>query len=672
MMAVPPSILAVDWIAPVAGAVIAASTIPPLLALYFLRLRRSRRVVAATMHWRRAAEDVRANAPFQRLRLSLLLLLQLLALGLVALAIAQPQVDLGLGGAEKIALLIDRSGSMGALDGGAERGTRLADAKRRAVDRVRALHGGGLFAGPAPSIMVIAFASEATVLCPFTDSSAQAIAAIESIEATDELSAIGGGVELARSFAASGGEDGTASSSVPAVLEVYSDGRIGDLDGLSLRDGERVIFHRIGGEDSPNVGIGAIAVTRMPESPGEVRVFARVVSWSKSPTKTDLELRVDGRLVAVTPSPVELGAAMQDAATGALLPAQTQAVFPGVQVPAGAVVEVRVTADDLLPADNAARVVAPRLGGLKIALVGRGSFVLRSVIQGLSPASFETLTPEEWNKRVAKDPLTPDAFDVVVLEQVTPQSMARGRYLIFGSAPTGTSIIPFGTKEQVVPRSIRSEHPLMQYVNLDDLFVASMAAVAPGSDSDVVVEASEGPMILTLSRGPLTLVYVSFDPIDTEWPFQRSFVNFTANALAWLAAGGLPAADEPLSPGAVAAGRLPAGAQSPSVRVSSGMTAPLSLLEGGRFTLGPLRRAGTATIAWQGGSQSAAPTSLAYAVNMDCQAEGRLDAADQLQLATNSVVAQPSRAASQSVWPWLLLAAALVLLLEWWVWLRRT
>jgi len=202
--------------------------------------------------------------------------------------------------------------------------------------------------------------------------------------------------------------------------------------------------------------------------------------------------------------------------------------------------------------------------------------------------------------------------------------------------------------------------------------VASMTAVAPGSDSDVVVEASEGPMILTLSRGPLTLVYVSFDPIDTEWPFQRSFVNFTANALAWLAAGGLPAADEPLSPGAVAAGRLPAGAQAPSARFSSGMTAPLSLLEGGRFTLGPLRRAGTATIGWQGGTQTGVPTSIAYAVNMDCQAEGRLDTASELQLATNSVAAQPSRAASQSVWQWLLLAAALVLLLEWWVWLRRT
>lgn len=671
MMVGTPTMLALDWIAPLAGAVIAASTIPPLLALYFLRLRRSRRVVAATMHWRRAAEDVRANAPFQRLRLSLLLLLQLIALGLVALGIAQPQMDLGLGGAEKIAILIDHSGSMGALDGETD-GTRLTQAKKQAMERVRALHGGGLFAGPAPSIMVIAFASEATVLCPFTDSAVQAITAIESIEATDESTAIGGGIELARSFAASGGEDGTASLSVPAVLEVYSDGRIADLEGLSLRDGERVVFHRVGGQDSPNVGVGAIAVTRMPESPGEVRVFARVVSWSKSPRQTDLELRVDGRLLAVTPAPMELPAASPDAASGALLPAQAQAVFPGVQVPAGAVVEVRVAADDLLPADNAARVVAPRLGGLKIALVGRGSFVLRSVIEGMSPASFESFTLDAWNARLAKDPSAPDAFDVVVLEQVAPQSMARGRYLMFGAAPTGTSIVPFGTKQQVLPRSIRSEHPLLQYVNLDDLFVASMTAVAPGSDSDVVVEASEGPMILTLSRGPLTLVYVSFDPLDSDWPFQRSFVNFTANALAWLAAGGLPAAEEPLSPGAVASGRLPAGAQSPSARSSTGVAPPLSLLEGGRFTLGPLRRAGTATLQWQGGSKTPTSTSLAFAVNMDCQSEGRLDAADQLQLATNSIAAQPSRAASQSMWPWLLLAAVGVLLLEWWVWLRRT
>ena len=670
MTVAPPTVLAIDWIAPVAGAVIAASTLPPLLALYFLRLRRSRRVVAATMHWRRAAEDVRANAPFQRLRFSLLLLLQCLALALVALAIAQPQVDLGLGGARKIALFIDRSGSMGALDA-ADGSTRLAEAKRQAIDRVRGLHGGGLFAGPAPSIMVIAFASEAAVLCPFTDSAAQAIAAIESIEATDESTAIGGGIEFARSFAASGREDAATSGSAPAVWEVFSDGRIGDLGGVALRDGEDLIFHQIGSSESKNAGVGAIAVSRMPESPTEVRVFARIVSWGKVETTTDLELRVDGRLLAVTPSPVELAAATEDAATGTLLPAQTQAVFPGVQVPSGAVVEVRVTADDLLPADNAARVVAPRIGGLKIALVGRGSFVLRSVVMGLSPAAFESFTLETWDKRVAADPSSPDAFDVVILEQVAPQSMARGRYLMFGAAPVGTSIVPFGTKEQVVPRSIRSEHPLMQYVNLDDLFVASMTAVAPGSDSDVVVEASEGPMVLTLSRGPLTMVYVSFDPLETEWPFQRSFVNFTANALAWLAAGGLPAAEEPLLPGAVAAGRLPAGAQSPIVRVSSGMAAPLALLEGGRFALGPLRRAGTATLAWQGASQPATPASLSFAVNMDCQAEGRIDAADQLRLSSSSIAAQPSRSASQSAWPWLLLAAALVLLLEWWVWLRR-
>jgi hypothetical protein len=57
---------------------------------------------------------------------------------------------------------------------------------------------------------------------------------------------------------------------------------------------------------------------------------------------------------------------------------------------------------------------------------------------------------------------------------------------------------------------------------------------------------------------------------------------------------------------------------------------------------------------------------------MDCQREGRLDAADQLQLASKSVSAQPSRASLQSLSPWLLLAATAVLLFEWWVWLKRT
>ena len=53
-----------------------------------VRMRRQERVVSSTLLWEQAIRDVRANAPWQRLRPNLLLLLQLLALAALVFALA--------------------------------------------------------------------------------------------------------------------------------------------------------------------------------------------------------------------------------------------------------------------------------------------------------------------------------------------------------------------------------------------------------------------------------------------------------------------------------------------------------------------------------------------------------------------------------------------------------
>ena len=136
--------LALTWLTPLAGAILAGVVVPPLLALWFLKLRRRPRVVSSTLLWTRSLADLRANAPFQRLRPSVLLFLQLLLIGLIAVAIAQPESDGLVDAGGRYVLLIDRSASMNASEGErAEDRTRLDIAKDAAIARVPELLGGG-------------------------------------------------------------------------------------------------------------------------------------------------------------------------------------------------------------------------------------------------------------------------------------------------------------------------------------------------------------------------------------------------------------------------------------------------------------------------------------------------------------------------------------------------
>ncbi|MGA1709422.1 MAG: vWA domain-containing protein, partial [Phycisphaerales bacterium] len=171
------------WLTPLTGLLAIAAVVPPLVVLYFLRLRRKRREISSTLLWRRSVEDLEANAPWQRLRPNLLLLLQLLVLLALAAAVAQPLAKGGSRGGRTV-ILLDRSGSMQAIDedGGA---TRLDRAKDAAVRRVGEVLGGGWLGGGDGEVMVIAFDERAEVRSPFSANARQAIEAIRAIEPTD-------------------------------------------------------------------------------------------------------------------------------------------------------------------------------------------------------------------------------------------------------------------------------------------------------------------------------------------------------------------------------------------------------------------------------------------------------------------------------------------------------
>ena len=659
-----------SWLTPLTGLLVAAFAVPPLLLLYFLKLRRVHRDIPSTMLWTRSVEDVRANAPFQRIRYSLLLLLQLIILLLLVVALAQPQLE-GSGSASgRTVIAIDHSASMNATDSPDGR-SRLERAKEAAIDRVESLHGGGLFSGGSEEIMVVSFSDGAEVIAPFTDSRQQVISAIRGIGPTDTTTSIGKTIDLARVFTTSTDPESLGSSGSlqdPATLELFSDGRISDLDEIALRNGELVRYTVVGSSDASNVGITQIAAERPWNRPTMMQVFVVIDNHGTEPVELDVELRVDGSARAVTPRPITIPPRQEGSVNGVVVPGREQVAFVPFEQPRGAEIEVRLLHEDELVADNRARLVAPPPRALNLALVGDDPFVIQSLLEGMPLESLDVLDPSAYESLSESDSLP---WDVVVFDGWTPEVFPRGQFLVLGSVAGIDELSQFDSTERVFIRSSEDEHPIFRFVNLDDLFIWKMPKVVVAGDVDVLAESMEGPVIGLVERPGTQILWIAFNVLDSTWWHQRSFANFIPNAIEFLAASGGSLVQKALIPGEVISMALPAGSRSVQVTLPDDSVEEGFLGTDGRFSWGPVLLSGMYEVSWLGPDEDER-TSAAVAVNLLDAREGRIDAVEELELSVDRISGtRRAKSALVSIWPWLLVAGLLMLVLEWYVYHRR-
>lgn len=703
---------------PVAGLLLAAAVIPPLLLLYFLRLRRRRQRIASTLLWPTQTEDLRANAPFQRLRPSLLLFLQLLALLLLAAAIMQPQLEGAGRGGERTILLIDRSASMNATDGDADAPaagtTRLEAAKARARERLEAIYAGGLFGASGGETMIIAFADEAEVIKRFSRSKQDLLRAIDAIEPTDGRSRIGRALELARAFTTNVDPEAERPRETPAFLEIFSDGRIADLEEQVLR-GETATWHAIGTPEVGNLSISTLSVERPWSRPTAVEVFAAIANHGPEPVTVDVQLSVDGAALSVVE--VDLPArgtvarqAVEDAgedpdAAGTaaiggdvLVPGRGGVSFTPFEQTDGAVIEVAIVGDDALGVDDAARVVVPPPRSLRVAVVGDASGLVESALAGMGLAALERLSERDIRDA---EPAELDRWDAIVVAgaepwpdppaagEATPPEDAgvesdaasdagrllwswppAGRWVFMGDAPPLAGLEPYGEADVQLVLRTASEHPVMRFVEMDDVVVRTSQLVQPGGGVEVLVRGSESPLVLETVRGPLHVILATFDPLDSTWPFDRSFVAFLVNAVEHLGRRGEGPATRPLAPGEAIRARLPAGATDIEVVDPEGRTRAVLTPDPRLTSWGPIRRAGLHELRWTDPVTGDREERL-YAVNADAS-ESMIVPPASIDLPGGTVVVDADGATGMHrLWPWAIAVCLVVLTLEWWMWTRR-
>lgn len=654
-----------EWLTPLAGLYAAAGAIPLLLLLYVLKLRRREVPVSSTLLWRRAVQDLRVNAPFQRLRRNLLLLLQILAMIPVLVALAGPVLALRQGPGLRTVLLIDRSASMNATDGDP---TRLDTAKRRAKAFVESMRTGPALSlrDPSDYAMVIAFDERAHVVCSFTSDRRQLMARIDAIEPGDGVSRLGEALTVARAFAQPPGTEGAAPSvQSPAQWVLFSDGRIDDLDGLVVGRDE-LVFHAIGSAQD-NVGITAMEARRSTERPQEVEVFASLANYGAGPVTRAVQLTVGSHVHAVRSVTIPGCRADEvDDGPDPFRPGQTHVRFSLWHGEAG-VVEVRVLGDDPLACDDAAWGVLSPPKRLSVLLVTQGNPVLEAALKACPVARLDPCTPERFDALDPNGLAVRQHYDVVVLDRHRPAHLPKGPVLVFGLPPRGLDVRSTHELENQVVIDWRAQHPVLQHVNLTNVFAARSHRLDLPRDAEVLAEFNESPAVALVRRRGTTCLLVSFDVLQSNWPFEPSFVLFCYNALEYLGAqvgGGQRhglAVGEPIT-----IEDVPAHAVLTVTRPDS-TTVEVRPDPGGAVRFPGTHRAGVYTVDMPG------QTPRLYAVNLLDEQEGRIDPRTEIQFSGVAVTAQDKavQRANVPVWPWLVLAALVLVCVEWWAYNAR-
>lgn len=463
-----------------------------IVALYLLRMRRRNVQVPAVFLWPEKTEEIRANALIQKLRFSWLLVFQILALLLAVFALARPQFkQKGLAGKVTVAIL-DASASMGAND---VRPSRFDQAKASVADMVGS-------ASPGDRLALIEAGPSPRVVFPLSNDPSVQRAGVDTVRRYDSEADMGEALRLASAIAAS--TDG-------AKIVVLSDGVFEPIQDFT--PGKAEVVYRPFGKSSENMGVQALGVT---EGPSGLTAYCGVRNFGLQPAKSGVSFFADGNVV--------------ESSTAVVAPGQvwgrTFRVPPGTKV-----LEAKLDQNDLLSADNYAVALTDRSASVRVLLVTKGDIFLERALS-LDPR----VTLDKTDRLPASqraDAGGEASYDIVVFDGVKSEPVKARGVMIFGEAGPDAPVKVSGEAKNPTFQSTEND-PVVKGIEFENVYIEKMQRVQPVGGGRIVADAKEGPLVV-VSNGKQKQVYVSFEPMESDFPLNYGFPILVGNSLDFLA-----------------------------------------------------------------------------------------------------------------------------------------
>lgn len=595
-----------------------------IILLYLLKLRRREAVVPSVFLWRRAVQDVQANAPFQRLRRNLLLVLQLTALTAVLAGLAAPYVlARRLGGRNSI-IVLDASGSMQATDVG---GSRFEQARQRALQIAKAM-------GRRDEGALVVCAARAWVALPFSRDRRRLVAALARAEPTDCATNMRDGLLLALSL---------AHKRPKTRVYIISDGAFPALP--EVPSSAEVRFVGVGRRND-NVALLACEAARAPLA-REHQLFLRVHNYAGQPKRCVVSVYQEDDLL--------------DAQELVLAAGQSRVETYKLALAEKGLLRAELDVEDDLSADNVGYTFAEPASATTVLLVTPGNLFLEQgllVLPEVTLSKAASLSAEEAALAYKK-------YDVVVFDGVPPpRPPAAGGVLLIAAESGGEPATLGAQLSSPVIGTWEQQHPALRYVNLSAVQISRARALQPSAGAKVLARAGDHPLIVALEKEDLRVLEFGWNLLDSDLPLRVGFPVLLSNSIRWLAGSGGRAKPTSVRPGTVMRFAAPPGASQGEVNLRNGQRRPLQVVDG-RISFAQADHVGVY-------SMKAGAMEWRWAVDLRNADESDLSPRNELKLGERKVQAGvgPPKV-EQHLWPYLILLALAVLLGEWHLYHRR-
>mgnify|MGYP001340986399 FL=1 len=594
-----------------------AVTLPIVIIFYLLKRRRVAHLVSSTIIWKRFLNETQANSPFQKLRHNWLLIIQLIFLSLAIFALIRPYFSSKIESGRFVVVILDVSASMQATDVSLNRFELAKGEVNKMID------------GMYDNDQMVLILSGGNTEVRQSPTSVKAILkkALDQVKVTDSPTRLLEAIKLSQNL----------SRNRPKVeVHLFSDGVSSDLDAFELQD-LNLEYHRLG-KGGGNLGITSLEVRSNPEQLGQQSVFATIGNFSTNTMSSEVSLFFDDQMIGNRRLTVR--------------PTNTASLVFSSNQRTNGVFRMKLKNDDFLQVDNIGSVMGLTRRNVEVLLITKGNVFLEKALRSIDDVDL-----------IVKSSLTDSTpnVDVVVLDSIRPTVWPSGNVMAINTQSTNW-FQPSGLLESPPIVDWKSAHPILRFVNFDNVQVAQSLNSELPTWMNPIVETQSVPLIAVGENDANRCVWVGFNPLDSTWPLRVSFPIFIANAIDWLD----PKIVTNLSAGEPFSMRMAEKGSAVVVTLPDGEIVETSTMGNGEFVFADTFQQGVYHAKY-------GTNEISFCVNLLDAAESAIESRDVLKLGKyGRVEATLQLDADKELWRWFAITCLLLLVFEWWFYHRRT